>query len=267
MTASDNDVYIKSMHHIDYHDEIKQARSQHQITTSAAALVAARNANTVAAVAAATLATTNAASNSSNSGNSKVGSCTNQLKIPQLKTTPAPATDNGVGGVVAWGTTFERLLEDPAGMHTFAEFLKKEFSAENIYFWTACERYRALDSSAERVTQTMAIFSKHLANGALEPVNVDSQARNLTQEKLESAEPDIFAPAQKQIFNLMKFDSYQRFIRSDMYKVCLEAEEKRQPLPYRAENLDELLRTPAHQPVTVSSIVSKVSAFKALLSH
>ncbi|XP_028897367.2 regulator of G-protein signaling loco isoform X2 [Zeugodacus cucurbitae] len=251
MTASDNDVYIKSIHHTDYHDELKQAHSQHQIATSAAAIVAARNANAVAAVSAATLATANAK-------NIKIGSCTNQLKMPQLKTTSSTATDNGVGGVTAWGTAFERLLEDPAGMHTFAEFLKKEFSAENIYFWTACERYRALESSVERSTQAMAIFSKHLANGALEPVNVDSQARNLTQEKLESAEPDIFAPAQKQIFNLMKFDSYQRFIRSDMYKSCLEAEEKRQPLPYKAEDLDELLRTPAHQPVSVSSIVSKL---------
>uniref|UniRef100_A0A034V1G3 Regulator of G-protein signaling loco n=2 Tax=Bactrocera dorsalis TaxID=27457 RepID=A0A034V1G3_BACDO len=252
MTASDNDVYIKSMHHTDCHDELKQTHSQHQIATSAAALVAARNAHAVAAT---TLTTTNV---TSNSGNSKVASCINQLKIPQLKTTLAPATDNGVGGVTAWGTAFERLLEDPAGMHTFAEFLKKEFSAENIYFWTACERYRALESSDGRAAQAMAIFSKHLANGALEPVNVDSQARNLTQEKLESAEPDIFAPAQKQIFNLMKFDSYQRFIRSDMYKSCVEAEEKRQPLPYKAEDLDELLRTPAHQPVTVSSIVSKL---------
>ncbi|XP_011211159.2 regulator of G-protein signaling loco isoform X1 [Bactrocera dorsalis] len=252
MTASDNDVYIKSMHHTDCHDELKQTHSQHQIATSAAALVAARNTNAVAAT---TLTTTNA---TSNSGNSKVASCINQLKIPQLKTTLAPSADNGVGGVAAWGTAFERLLEDPAGMHTFAEFLKKEFSAENIYFWTACERYRALESSDGRAAQAMAIFSKHLANGALEPVNVDSQARNLTQEKLESAEPDIFAPAQKQIFNLMKFDSYQRFIRSDMYKSCVEAEEKRQPLPYKAEDLDELLRTPAHQPVTVSSIVSKL---------
>ncbi|XP_069967157.1 regulator of G-protein signaling loco isoform X4 [Bactrocera oleae] len=244
MTASDNDVYIKSIHHTDYHDELKQARSQHQIATSAAAIVAARNANV------ATLATTNATS--------KVGICTNQLKKPQLKASLTPATDNGVGGVAAWGTAFERLLEDPAGMHTFAEFLKKEFSAENIYFWTACERYRALESNDERTTQAMAIFSKHLANGALEPVNVDSQARNLTQEKLMSAEPDIFAPAQKQIFNLMKFDSYQRFIRSDMFKSCLEAEEKRQPLPYKAEDLDELFRTPAHQPIIVSSIVSKL---------
>ncbi|XP_020714800.1 regulator of G-protein signaling loco isoform X3 [Ceratitis capitata] len=252
MTASDNDVYIKSIHHNDYHDELKQT----QIAAAAAALVAARNAHAVAGT---TTSNHSSISNSNNNNSSSSSKNTNaHLKIPQLKTTLAPPTETGVTGVAAWGTAFERLLEDPAGMHTFGEFLKKEFSAENIYFWTACERYRALESSAERAAQAMAIFSKHLANGALEPVNVDSQARNLTQEKLDSAEPDIFAPAQKQIFNLMKFDSYQRFIRSDMYKSCLEAEEKRQPLPYKAEDLDELLKTPAHHVSTVSSIVSKL---------
>lgn len=149
-------------------------------------------------------------------------------------------------GVTAWGSSFEKLLEDPAGLHTFAEFLKKEFSAENIYFWTACERYRFIESTSERATCAMEIFSKHLANGAPEPVNVDSQARTMTQENLRIAEKDLFGQAQKQIFNLMKFDSYQRFIRSDMYKKCIEAEEKHQPLPYSAEGLDDLLKTNFH---------------------
>lgn len=40
----------------------------------------------------------------------------------------------------------------------------------------------------------------------------------------------------------MKFDSYQRFIRSDLYKSCLLAESKKQPLPYPAEQLDPSLR-------------------------
>lgn len=49
--------------------------------------------------------------------------------------------------------------------------------------------------------------------------------------------------AQKQIFNLMKFDSYQRFIRSDLYKTCLAAEQQKQPLPYPGNQLDPHLRT------------------------
>uniref|UniRef100_T1P9L9 Regulator of G protein signaling protein n=1 Tax=Musca domestica TaxID=7370 RepID=T1P9L9_MUSDO len=141
-----------------------------------------------------------------------------------------------------WAISFEQLLEDPAGLATFAEFLKLEFSAENIYFWTACERYRNNENLAERQTQAKQIFNKHLASTCGEPVNLDSQTRNISAEALELADRELFSKAQKQIFHLMKFDSYQRFIRSDLYKNCQNAEDKNQPLPYGVENLDVLLK-------------------------
>lgn len=74
--------------------------------------------------------------------------------------------------------------------------MKKEFSAENIYFWTSCERYRQLEYS-DRVKEAIVIFSKHLAVGASEPVNVDSQARNIAQENLEIADRDLFCQVKK----------------------------------------------------------------------
>lgn len=40
----------------------------------------------------------------------------------------------------------------------------------------------------------------------------------------------------------MKFDSYQRFIRSDLYKNCLVAENMKQPLPHPGHLLDPNLR-------------------------
>ncbi|XP_033162314.1 regulator of G-protein signaling loco isoform X2 [Drosophila mauritiana] len=209
MNASDNDMYIKTLM---LDSDLKSSRSQHQLSL---------------------------------------------LQVPKVLTTPAPpsaitasvaaedaAQDHGCPS--SWAGSFERMLQDAAGMQTFSEFLKKEFSAENIYFWTACERYRLLESEADRVAQAREIFGKHLANSSSDPVNVDSQARSLTEEKLAGAAPDIFAPAQKQIFNLMKFDSYQRFIRSDLYKSCVEAEQKNQPLPYSGLDLDELLKTNFH---------------------
>ncbi|KAK7864651.1 hypothetical protein R5R35_012421 [Gryllus longicercus] len=135
-------------------------------------------------------------------------------------------------GVASWATSFEKLLEDPAGLHTFAEFLKKEFSHENIYFWVACEKYRELTDKSERKKAARDIFDRHLCLGALEPVNVDSHARQVTQEKLGEATPELFMQAQKQIFNLMKFDSYPRFIKSDLYKDCLVRELSGEDLPF-----------------------------------
>lgn len=100
--------------------------------------------------------------------------------------------DGNKGGVVSWGSSFERLLEDPAGLHAFAVFLKKEFSAENIYFWTACERYRMIEDATERSREAQAIYTKHLGVGASEPVNVDSKARTIAESNLSFAERDLF---------------------------------------------------------------------------
>lgn len=133
--------------------------------------------------------------------------------------------------------------------------MKKEFSAENIYFWTACQRYRLMTSDT-RKKEALDIFNKHLASGASEPVNVDSQARNVTQENLDKAPEDLFLLAQKQIFNLMKFDSYQRFIRSDLYKKCLDAEKKNQPMPYPIDQLDKMLS------ITLNTLPSPISSSK-----
>uniref|UniRef100_A0A8C4PSF0 Regulator of G protein signaling 11 n=1 Tax=Equus asinus asinus TaxID=83772 RepID=A0A8C4PSF0_EQUAS len=41
-----------------------------------------------------------------------------------------------------WGFSFRELLEDPVGRAHFMEFLRKEFSAENLSFWEACEELR-----------------------------------------------------------------------------------------------------------------------------
>lgn len=57
----------------------------------------------------------------------------------------------------------------------------------------------------------------------------------------------------------MKFDSYQRFIRSDLYKNCLNAENKKQALPYPADQLDQDLRiNPLQNKSNSNSISSKL---------
>lgn len=96
-------------------------------------------------------------------------------------------------GVQPWGISFEKLLEDPEGIQTFAIFLQKEFSAENIYFWAACERYRNHNDHARRRKEANEIYSKYLAANASDPVNVDSKARNYAKENLTKAEENLFS--------------------------------------------------------------------------
>lgn len=147
------------------------------------------------------------------------------------------------GGCKAWNECFESLLADPIGLNVFCEFLKREYSCENIYFWTACERYKQIVDINERKKEATRIFDSYLADLSREPVNVDEKARLKAREKLMSAtcaDLDLFDDAQRQIFNLMKFDSYSRFIRSELYKSCVEAETNAQPLPF-SDRLDPKL--------------------------
>ncbi|XP_074760526.1 regulator of G-protein signaling 12 isoform X3 [Athene noctua] len=134
--------------------------------------------------------------------------------------------------VASWAVSFERLLQDPIGVKYFSEFLRKEFSEENILFWQACEYFNHVPAHDKKELSYRAreIFSKFLCSKATTPVNIDSQAQ-LADDILNSPHPDMFKEQQLQIFNLMKFDSYTRFLKSPLYQECILAEVEGRPLP------------------------------------
>lgn len=149
------------------------------------------------------------------------------MNVLQYGSTESCDKNNDCKGVHTWANGFEKLLEDPKGLQTFAvsaqffplnilcmcmyymymcililyqvqlflfkEFLKKEFSHENIYFWAACERYKDTKDSGMRRRLACQIYQRHLSNTAAEPVNVDSHASGqITQELLDEAPADLF---------------------------------------------------------------------------
>uniref|UniRef100_A0A672H7K2 Regulator of G protein signaling 12a n=1 Tax=Salarias fasciatus TaxID=181472 RepID=A0A672H7K2_SALFA len=134
--------------------------------------------------------------------------------------------------VASWAACFERLLQDPVGVRYFSEFLKKEFSEENILFWQACEYFSHVPATDKKQLSQRAgeIYNSFLSSKATMPVNIDSQAQ-LADDVLTSPQPDMFKTQQLQIFNLMKFDSYSRFLKSSLYQECMRAEVDGQPLP------------------------------------
>lgn len=74
------------------------------------------------------------------------------------------------------------------------------------------------------MAEAQRIYQQHLCVGAPEGVNVDSHGRHCTEQSLQEASSSLFDQAQKQILNLMKFDSYPRFLKSDLYKQCLSGD-------------------------------------------
>ncbi|KFO34086.1 regulator of G-protein signaling 14 [Fukomys damarensis] len=156
------------------------------------------------------------------------GSSLSIHSLPSGPSSPFPSEEQPVAG---WALSFERLLQDPLGLAYFTEFLKKEFSAENVTFWKACERFQQIPASdTEQLAQEARnIYQEFLSSQALSPVNIDRQAW-LGEEVLAQPRPDMFQAQQLQIFNLMKFDSYARFVKSPLYRECLLAEAEGRPL-------------------------------------
>ncbi|NWR44874.1 RGS14 protein, partial [Regulus satrapa] len=147
---------------------------------------------------------------------------------------PGPSATCGStqGSVVSWAESFETLLQDRVAVTYFTEFLKKEFSAENVYFWQACERFQQIPASdtQQLAQEARRIYDEFLSSHSVSPVNIDKQAW-IGEDMLATPSPDMFRIQQLQIFNLMKFDSYTRFVKSPLYQACLRAESQGQPLP------------------------------------
>ncbi|CAF3785148.1 unnamed protein product [Rotaria sordida] len=140
-----------------------------------------------------------------------------------------------IGRVASWAVGFEKLLNDEIGLHVFTEFLKKEFSQENIQFWIECEKLKKLSDPDEIRNKANSIWSTYLHDtddGSCR-INIDSRTRQECQQSLlNNPNAHIFEKAQSQIFQLMKLDSYTRFLKSNMYKDCIMSEMEGKPIPY-----------------------------------
>ncbi|CAM4670195.1 unnamed protein product [Leuciscus chuanchicus] len=148
-----------------------------------------------------------------------------------LPTVPSEGT-RGVGQVASWAVSFERLLEDPMGVRYFTAFLKSEVSAENILFWLACEKFRKIPAyqSEQLKREALSIYNSFLSSNATSPINIDDRVR-VEEKDVQNPHAEIFQKAQQQIFKLMKFDSYTRFVRSQLYQSCMLANVEGRPLP------------------------------------
>jgi len=141
-----------------------------------------------------------------------------------------------IGRVAAWAVCFEKMLADDLGLHVFTEFLKKEFSQENIQFWIECEKFKKLSDQEQIKTKANHIWKTYLHDtddGSCR-INIDSRTRQECEQSLQNqqANSQIFEKAQSQIFQLMKYDSYSRFLKSNMYKECIMSEMEGKPIPY-----------------------------------
>ncbi|KAF3699081.1 Regulator of G-protein signaling 18 [Channa argus] len=129
------------------------------------------------------------------------------------------ATSSNISTEVAlqWSDSFEELLKHPDGVETFSQFLRTEFSEENIEFWLACEEYKTIDSETKLLSKAKCIYSVFIESEAPKEVNIDYNTKMAIQKSIAQPTRSCFEAAQTKIYSLMKRDCYPRFLQSEIY--------------------------------------------------
>nr|CAG4645932.1 EOG090X0IBZ [Lynceus sp. MCZ IZ 141354] len=120
--------------------------------------------------------------------------------------------------VRSWGDSFDRLMKSFVGRKVFRDFLKCEYSEENILFWLACEELKQ-ESNPEVVEEkARLIYEDYISILSPKEVSLDSRVREVINRNMVDPNPHTFDEAQLQIYTLMHRDSYPRFVNSPFYK-------------------------------------------------
>lgn len=181
-----------------------------------------------------------------------------------------------IGRVASWAVGFEKMLADEMGLHVFTVFLEKEFSQENIQFWLECEKLKKLsdqDQIRNKIESIWKTYFQETDDGSCR-INIDSRTRHECQQAFQQQTFDnIFEKAQSQIFQLMKYDSYTRFLKSPVYKECIMCEMEGKPIPYskqhqhqQATNHSQQYRTSANNDDRSKAVDGLVRAHSKLLT-
>ncbi|XP_051159528.1 regulator of G-protein signaling 17 isoform X2 [Leptopilina boulardi] len=118
----------------------------------------------------------------------------------------------------SWGSSFDKLMRNPAGRRLFREFLVSEYSEENIAFWLACEQLKR-ETNSERIEEkARLIYEDYISILSPKEVSLDSRVREIVNRNMVEPTPHTFDEAQLQIYTLMHRDSYPRFVNSEIYR-------------------------------------------------
>ncbi|KAI4812678.1 hypothetical protein KUCAC02_024046, partial [Chaenocephalus aceratus] len=133
---------------------------------------------------------------------------------------------------LSWARSFELMLRSLGGREVFREFLRSEYSEDNLLFWLACEELRKETDPSVVEEKSRIIYEDYVS--ILSPkegtgcicvgsANVSLDSRVREGINLTLAEPSnlMYEEAQFQIYTLMHRDSFPRFLNSSVYRDLL----------------------------------------------
>uniref|UniRef100_A0A8D0BV03 Regulator of G protein signaling 20 n=1 Tax=Salvator merianae TaxID=96440 RepID=A0A8D0BV03_SALMN len=141
-----------------------------------------------------------------------------ETKIDRVESGSIPTPEE----VNTWKLSFDKLMTTPAGRSAFREFLRTEFSEENMLFWMACEDLKQETNKSVIEEKARLIYEDYISILSPKEVSLDSKARDLINRNIQQPSKDTFDDAQLQIYMLMLRDSYPRFMKTAIYKDLIE---------------------------------------------
>lgn len=123
--------------------------------------------------------------------------------------------------VQEWGISFEKLLTSKTGVKIFHDFLKSQYSEENLLFWLAVEKLKKETDQATFKELAQSIYRDYLSAESPKEVSIDHKTRQHIEEVLEEPDQTVYDNAQRHVYYVMYQDCYPRFIVSNVFKALL----------------------------------------------
>ncbi|KAM4563917.1 regulator of G-protein signaling 19 isoform 2-T2 [Odontesthes bonariensis] len=149
----------------------------------------------------------------------KVSQDTKMETIPNCEACTKPSVEE----IRLWSQSFDKLMRNPAGRNVFREFLRTEYSEENMLFWLACEDLKQEVNKSVIEEKAHSIYENYISVLSPKEVSLDARVREVINKKMQDPTPHTFEDAQLQIYTLMHRDSYPRFLSSSIYKLLVHS--------------------------------------------
>ncbi|XP_062320068.1 regulator of G-protein signaling 17 [Osmerus eperlanus] len=124
--------------------------------------------------------------------------------------------------LVSWARSFEMMMRSSEGRELFSEFLRSEYSEENLLFWLACEDLKKETNPTAVEEKARIIYEDYVSILSPKEVSLDSRVREGINQTLAEPSNLMYEEAQLQIYTLMHRDSFPRFLNSSVYRDLLD---------------------------------------------
>uniref|UniRef100_A0A8C4Z321 RGS domain-containing protein n=1 Tax=Gadus morhua TaxID=8049 RepID=A0A8C4Z321_GADMO len=141
---------------------------------------------------------------------------------PSSSSPPVPSPKPTLEDARSWSMSFERLMKSAAGRGCFRQFLRTEFSEENMMFWLACEELKKETNKTVVEEKVRQVYEDFISILSPKEVSLDSRVREVINRNMLDPTSHTFEDAQKQIYTLMQRDSYPRYMNSSAYTDLLK---------------------------------------------